>query len=109
MNVRAPIEYFPLFQKTTAQKLSKYSQYVVAKDEAERYLPQISQDEHLLKLLSDYRTHMDSSIVNMTAILNTKELISACSLCGQKVKDLILVGQADYEGNVKNIGTGQLG
>ncbi len=109
LNTRAPIEFFPLFQKTTAQKLSKYSKFMDAKADAERHLPQMNQSEHLLRLLSDYRTHMDSSIVNMTAVINTKELISACSLCGQKLKDLVLVGQADYEGNVKNIGTGQLG
>ena len=52
---------------------------------------------------------MDSSIVNMTSIINTKEQIASCELFGRCVKDLLLIGQADYEGNVRNVGAGQLG
>ena len=45
----------------------------------------------------------------MTSITHTKELIKACSLSGRAFSDLVLIGQADFEGNVRNIGTGQLG
>ncbi len=106
---RAPIEFFPLFQKTTAQKLSKYKKFAEEKAIAKKKFPQMSANERYLKLLSDYKTHMDSSIVNMTSVMHTKELISGCSLCGKSIKDAILVGQANYEGKVTNIGAGQLG
>ena len=52
---------------------------------------------------------MDSSIVSMTSVINAKELLSTCKLCGRDIKSILLVGQADYEGNVKNVGAGQLG
>lgn len=51
---------------------------------------------------------MDSSIVNMTSVINAKELFSVCKLCGRDIKDVLLIGHADYEGNVRNIGAGQL-
>lgn len=105
----APIEFLPLFQKTTATRLSKFKAFVEAKKEAEKELVYLTADERFLKLLMDYKTHMDSSIVNMTSVINTKDQINNCKLCGQSIKDMILVGQADFEGNVKNIGAGQLG
>lgn len=110
LTIQADIDFFPLFQHTnTSKKLSNNKQYVEAKREAEKLLPSLTDDEKYLKLLADYKTHMDSSIVNMTSIINTKAMISDCKLCGRSVKDAILVGQADYEGTVKNIGAGQLG
>lgn len=104
----APIEYLPLFQKTNAQRLSKDKLFQEEKRKAKGRLVTQTFEEKYLQLLADHKTHMDSSIVNMTSIINTKELIAACKLCGQNIKDAILVGQADYEGNVKNIGAGQL-
>ena len=105
----APIEFFPLFQKTTASRISPDIVFSKAKKEAKKQLHSTSPEEKLLGLLADYKTHMDSSIVYMTSIINAKELASGCKLCGTPVKDLILIGQADYEGNVKNIGAGMLG
>lgn len=104
----APVEFFPFFQKTnTKRRLSKHAQFVAIKKDLENKIPNMDTQEKLLKLLKDYKTHMDSSIINMTPIINTNELINGCKLCGQLVKDVILFGQADYEGNIKNIGAGQ--
>lgn len=108
--IDAPIENFPLFQRTNTQRrLSTYNQYVEEKKNLKDLFFCLTPDEKFLKLLSDYRTHMDSSIVNMTSVINAKELFSACKLCGRDIKDLLLIGHADYEGNVRNIGAGQLG
>lgn len=110
MTISAPIEVFPLFQSTNTQRrLSPYKQYVDEKKKAEAMVSCLTTDEKFLKLLSDYRTHMDSSIVNMTSVINAKELLATCKLCGHDIKELLLVGQADYEGAVRNIGAGQLG
>lgn len=109
MKTSAPMEYFPMFQKTNAQRLSKYEAFAAAKKQANAQIALRKPEEQYLQLLADHKTHMDSSIVNMASIINTKELIADCKLCGQNIKDAILVGQADYEGNVRNIGAGQLG
>ena len=107
--ISAPIEYFPLFQLTNTQRrLSNITQYVAEKKKIEAQMDCLSTDEKFLKLLADYRTHMDSSIVNMTSVINAKELFSVCKLCGQNINELLLVGQTDYEGTVRNIGAGQL-
>ena len=105
----APIELFPLFQKTNAKKISKYAVFSAEEKEARKKFSVSTPEKQYLKLLTDYRTHMDSSIVNMTSIINTKEQIAGCELFGRSIKDLLLIGQADYEGNVRNIGAGQLG
>lgn len=110
LTVSAPLEFFPLFQHTfTKKKLSTNKQFVEAKKTAAIKLAQLSSDQRYVKLLADHKTHMESSIVNMTSIINTKQLINGCKLCGQSIKDAVLIGQADFEGNIRNIGTGQLG
>ncbi len=109
MTYKAPFELFPFFQKTNAKKLSKWTSFVESKRAAQDALMELSPEGRYLKLLADHKTHMESSIVNMTSIINAKELINHCTLCGQNLKDIVLVGQADFEGNIKNIGTGQLG
>ena len=110
LTVSAPVEFFPLFQYTfTKKKLSTNKQFVEAKKTAAKKLAQLSSDQRYVKLLADHKTHMESSIVNMTSIINTKQLINGCKLCGQSIKDAVLIGQADYEGNVRNTGAGQLG
>lgn len=109
LETSAPIEYFPLLQKTTATRLSKDARFTEEKKVAKALLSGVSPKAKYLKLLTDYRTHMDSSIVNMTSVINMKEQINSCKLFGQNVSDLLLIGQADYAGNVRNVGAGQLG
>ena len=110
MVISAPIEIFPLFQLANTQRsLSPYRKYVDEKKKAEALASYLTTDEKFVKLLADYRTHMDSSIVNMTSVINARELLATCKLCGHDIKELLLVGQADYEGTVRNIGAGQLG
>jgi hypothetical protein len=105
----APIEFFPLFQKTTAKRLSPDKVFSPEIKEAKEKLKSLQKKGDIIELLNDFKTHMDSSIVFVTSIISTKQLIDTCSLCGQKLKEAILIGQADFEGNVKNIGAGQLG
>lgn len=99
----------PLFQRTnTNRKLSKYSIYVKEKEEIESMKTGIPSSEQMLALLTDYKTHMDSSIFYMTSVINTKELLGNTSLCGRRSSDVILLGQADFTGAIRNLGTGQL-
>ena len=105
----APLEYLPLMQRTNAQRLRSFERFGIAMREARDRLPELNANEEYLRLLADYKTHMESSIVYMTSIINAKEMISNCKLCGKSVRDAILVGQANYEGTVRNVGVGQLG
>lgn len=105
----APVEFFPFFQRTSTQRgLSKYEQFFAAKKEAESQITYLSPDEQQLAILADYKTHMNSSIFNMTSIISTKEMIADCRLCGKRLSDILLIGQADYTGAIRNIGAGQL-
>lgn len=105
----APVDFFPFFQRTSTQRgLSKYEQFFAAKKEAESQITYLSPDEQQLAVLSDHKTHMNSSIFNMTSIISAKETIADCRLCGKKISDILLIGQADYTGDVRNIGAGQL-
>ena len=104
----APLVYLPLFQKTTAQRLSKYEKFVKEKERANELLNEMSDNSRYLKLLHDYKTHMDSSIVYMTSVTGTNALLSNCKMWEEPLGNNILVGKTDYQGNVKNIGAGQL-
>lgn len=98
LTISAPIEYFPLFQLTNTQRrLSPYEKYVVEKKKIEGLISHLTADEKFLKMLADYRTHMDSSIVSMTSVINAKELLSTCKLCGRDIKSILLVGQANIQ------------
>jgi len=105
----APLEFLPFFQRTNTQRrLSNFTQFVKAKKEIKKKLKGLVPDEkHLLKL-ADYKTHMDSSLFYMTSLMSTKEMIEGCKLCGKKLSDLLLIGQVNYNGEIRNLGTGQM-
>lgn len=109
LRYEAPLDYLPFMQRTNAKTLSPDKKFQEEKKKAQEMLQNPNADNQYLRLLADYKTHMESSIVYMTSIINAKEMISSCKLCGKSVKDTILVGQANYEGTIKNVGTGQLG
>ncbi|MTI94708.1 MAG: hypothetical protein FH749_04345 [Firmicutes bacterium] len=105
----APIEFFPLFQRTSTQRrLSKYKRFVAAKGKVESQITHVSPNRQLLDDLADYRTHMNSSIFNMTSIIRAKETFAGCRLGGKKINDLLLIGQVDYNGSIQNVGAGQM-
>lgn len=109
LDCSAPVEFFPFFQRTdTQRRLSKYAQFVAAKREAESQITYLSPDEQQLAIFSDYKTHLNSSIFNMTSIISAKETIAGCRLCGKRISDILLIGQADFTGAIQNVGAGQL-
>lgn len=105
----APIDFFPLFQRVSTQRrLSPYTKFIQAKKKAENQITGTSHNKRILKTLADYKTHMDSSIFYMTSIIQAKESIADSLICGKRFTDLLLIGQADYNGTISNIGAGQL-
>lgn len=61
-----------------------------------------------LSALSGLKTHMDSSIIYVAPIAPTKAKLDNLEICDKKISEYILIGQADYEGTVSNVGAGQL-
>jgi len=109
MTSSVPLKLLPFFQRTsTNRKLSKYKQYVEAKRAAESAWKDLDAGKRIISLLADYKTHMENSIFYMTSVVNTKELLHNCLLCGHRISDLLFFGQTDYSGNIRNMGAGQL-
>lgn len=108
LRYEAPLELLPFMQRTTKKTLSPHKKFQEEKKKAQDQINSTDSGNMYLRLLADYKTHMESSIVYMTSIITAKEMLSNYKLCGKAVKDAILVGQANYEGKIKNVGAGQL-
>ncbi|MFO7881458.1 MAG: DrmE family protein [Kosmotogaceae bacterium] len=108
-DISSPIENLPLFQQTnTNRQLSSHDHFYDTIREAKANLERKNTKNILLNRIADYKTHMDSSIYYVTSIINTKAMINNCKLSGEKISDIFLLGQVDYQGIVRNIGAGQL-
>lgn len=105
----APIEHLPVFQKAnTRRRLSKYAQYKAAIKLATEGDKLLTTGNANLIYAANMKTHMDSSIFVMTSVAGAKDQILNCRIGGKKVTDIFFLGQSDYEGNITNIGPGQL-
>lgn len=108
-NYSAPIEHLPIFQKTNTQRrLSKFAQYAVARKEALASLSLTANENEKLIHVADMKTHMNSSIFAMTTIAGVKRQVLDCKIGGKKVTDIFYMGQANYTGEISNIGAGQM-
>lgn len=109
MTYEAPVSMCPLFQKVdTKRRLSGYDKFVAAKNKVNLATQELSKSDKVLKVLSDYRTHLESSIVYVTTLSHTRELMDDCRINKHELKDLLVIGQTDYTGKVQNITAGQL-
>lgn len=107
--VSAPAEMLPLFQRTTTiRRLSSYDKFVCAKRKASKMFEQIEPGDKILAALADFKTHFESSIFYLAPINSTKEQLSECRFNGKSAAEILLIGQADYAGKIKNISSGQL-
>lgn len=105
----APISMLPMLQKTdTKRSISKYKTFNVEKKKIQdKYREGRLAVEHL-NVLSEYKTHVESSVCYVSSIASIKARLPLIQLCGDRVSDLLFISQADYEGKVKSIGAGQL-
>lgn len=59
MEDKAPIELFPVFQKTnTKRKISSSAKYLSEKNRLKRQIASISDKDNVLSILSQYKTHI---------------------------------------------------
>ena len=105
----APVELLPFLQRTsTAKKLSKSVRFYEEKAKINKIIKLAEFVGSPVTLLSQYKTHMESSIYYMSTITSSKKSILDCWLDDSRIDSLMLIGQANYEGKIQNIGPGQM-
>ena len=108
-NYSAPISYLPNFQRTdTSRRLSNSRVYNREKDIIKRQIELAKYVGSPVTLLAEQKSHMDSSIYYVSPVLSVKQQVLNCWLDDSRMDSLVLVGQANYEGTIQNIGPGQL-
>lgn len=108
-SVGVPIELAPFFQLTdTNRRLSKDIKFSKAKKKMKKRREKMSDSDRLTAILLDYKTHLKNLAFYVTSTGKAKEMILNVSINGVNVKDLLLIGQSDVEGNIDIINKGQL-
>lgn len=98
----------PILQKTdTSRKLSPYKTYAKEIKKVREQNRHMEQEGSSLAVLTEYKTHMMSSVYSVTPIAPVKEKIADCYLCGTKLTQLLMLSTVDYEGKMQSLGAGQ--
>ena len=107
-----PIEFAPIFQiasdkikKITTQQVFE-EHYSVA--QAKEELKAISSKQGIVDALFDYKTHLDGSIFVVTQKANAKEHLGQTCINGIPLKDVLLIGEVQPDGNIGSCFSGQL-
>lgn len=107
--VGVPIELAPYFQLTdTKRRLSKDSDYELTKKEINLEYQTSYGKSDPNPILSDLKTHLKKSVFGVAPLGKTKEKLEQVHINSSSIQSLLLIGQADFEGNIKTIGDGQL-
>lgn len=108
-SVGVPIELAPFFQLTdTNRRLSKDQEFSKAKIEIKQEKEAMSACNQLTSMMIDYKTHFNNTVFIVSAVNKAKEMMSGIFINGVSIKDLLLTGQSDVEGNIDIINKGQL-
>lgn len=104
-----PLELAPFFQLTdTNRPLSSDAEFEKTKNEIRYRTTKMTYAEHLIAMLIDYKTHLNDTVFSVAPIGRTKDMISDIRINGLEIKDLLLMGQVDADGNIETINPGQL-
>lgn len=108
VTITAPVDYLPVLQHVkTNLKLSKHDKYVAEKNKIKESLSQFGTDSILMNLAS-HKSHLAKSIAFVGSVSATKARLDECFLDGRNIEEVLLLGQTNYEGIVRNISKGQL-
>ena len=100
-----PIEVAPYFQSTdTERPLSRFRGFRT-KDSIFNY---INASSDIIELLKNHKTHLKSTVFYVTTVTGAKEFFRSVKINNRKINDILLLGQVNYKGEIKNIGTEQL-
>jgi len=105
----AAISTLPMFQKTdTKRPISNSEKYVSEKKKILSEHQSLEIGGIQVNTLLEYKTHIASSVYYVSSVASVKEQMLSLRICGNKASNLLLMGQTNYEGEITNIGTGQL-
>ena len=104
-----PIELAPYFQSTdTKRPLSKYHVFANRFNIRDSVNNQVSIGSDIIEFISNHKTHMRSTVPYVTSVTVVKELLKLIRINDRSIEDILLIGQVDYKGEVRNAGSGQL-
>lgn len=102
-----PIEILPVLQRVKTKRISRDDTFYQELNRIRELMKTFGTDSVLLNLLSQ-KSHLDKSIAYVSSVSATKARLNVCSLDNHRLQDILLLGQTSYEGEIKNISTGQL-
>lgn len=104
-----PIATAPIFQKTdTKRPLSGWKKFCEERKTLEKNNQFLSESGSYLNRLVQYKTHMSASIYYVSTVKGVKEQLADIRFCNEELSHYILLGQTNYEGEITNLGTGQM-
>lgn len=106
-----PIEVAPYFQSTdTKRPLSKYQVFgrLFSIKDSCGSISKSCTDTDIVDILLNHKTYMDSTVFYVTSVAGTTELIKSIKINGRRVDEILLIGQANYKGLIRNAVSGQL-
>jgi len=104
-----PIKLAPYFQSTdTKRPLSKFQVFTNHFKIRDSACNQIRTYTDIIEFLSNLKTHMESTVFYVTSVAGAKELLELLKINNRSIGDILLIGQVDYKGMIRNAGVGQL-
>lgn len=102
----------PIFQTVDggAKRLSTEKAFlnVYSAKKAVEELETSQEQRDIIEALTDYKTHLDGSIFFVTNTKNAKEYFDQTRINKILLKDVLLIGKAQLDGNIDNCYAGQL-
>ena len=103
-----PVDILPVMQRVKTKKpLSKDAKFSQERKRIKGLMSTFGSDSVLLNLVS-HKSHLEQSIAYVSSVSASKAIMNDSILDDHNIQDVLLVGQANYEGVIKNISAGQL-
>ncbi len=104
-----PMDIAPFFQLTdTKRPLSNDVVFSKMKVELQKKKAAMSDTQKLISTLIDYKTHINNTVFYVGPTGKARDLLWDMRIDNTEVKDSLLIGHSDVEGNVEIINKGQL-
>lgn len=104
-----PMDIAPFFQLTdTKRPLSNDKVFSKMKAELRTQKAAMSASHKLMSILIDYKTHINNTIFYVGPTGKAQEQLSELKIDNIGIKDSLLIGHADMEGNIDILNKGQL-
>lgn len=107
-----PPEIAPIFQiaDSDTKRFSKSKAFydVYSAKRALEEAKALPENRNIIEALTDYKTHLDGSILLITNIKNAKEYFDQSFINGTPLKDVLLIGKVQTDGSIDSCYPGQL-